>query len=585
MSIDALLSIGIVLGCLVALAATRRAPDVIMLGGATALVVLGVLTPAQLLAGFANEGLAAVAVLYVVVAGLKDTGVINWIGHNLLLQMRSLMLAQAWLMLPVAALSAFLNNTPVVAMLIPAVGDWAKRLGLPASQLLMPLSYAAIIGGTCTLVGTSTNLIVNSMLMDVGEAGLGFFDIAVFGVPCTLGVIVTTLLLAPRLLPRNTDFVQFRDTRQYVVEMVVSASSRLHGRSIEQAGLRHLPGLFLIEVERDGEVTAAVAPEQILRRGDRLIFVGAVESVADLQRFDGLEPATDEHFKLDTPRTSHILLETVIAENNPLVGRTIKEGRFRNRYNAAVLAVARNGGQLRGKIGDIRLRPGDLLLLEASQDFISQQRNAPDFLLMVPIQGSVPHKVERAGIAVTIVVAMVLAVAMAGVPMFLAALLAGGMMVGVGCVTAGSARRQVDLQVVFVIAAALAMGAALEQSGAAAAIAATALGLLGGSPAATLIGLYLVATLLSALVSNAAAAVVLFPISHAMVVDVGVDPAVAAMLLMVGCSAAFATPVGYQTNLMVYGPGGYRFGDFLRLGVPVTVVTGIIAVFVALTLL
>ncbi len=580
MSWQAWLVLGAIALAVGLMALRRMAPDA-ALTGALVLVVLGGAVPArEAFAGIANEGLLTIAFLYVVVAGLEDTGAVHWLAHAMLGRPRGLRAAQLRLMLPTAALSAFMNNTPVVAVLIPAVSDWARRLGLPLSKLLLPLSYAAILGGVCTLIGSSTNLIVNGLLQALpGQQGLGMFEIAWVGLPCLLVGLAFLLAFAPRWLPEGRSALGLlEDPRRYTVEMLVDRDGPLVGRTIEEAGLRHLPELFLVEIEREGQVLPAIAPQERLRGGDRLVFAGVVDSVADLRRFRGLRPATDQIFKLDAPRPERVLVEAVVSDSSPLVGKSIREGRFRTRYNAAVIAVARNGERVQGKIGDIVLRPGDTLLLEAPPAFVDQQRNSRDFLLVSRVEGASLPQHERAPVALGVMAVLVGAVGLGWLGLLEGAMLAALLMVLTGCTSARGARQRVDWQVLITIAASLGLGRALEATGGAQALAQALLGLDGLHPAAFLGGLFLLTALLTALVSNSAAAVLMFPVAAAAARGLGLDLVPVAAVLMVAASASFATPIGYQTNLMVYGPGGYRFADYLRLGLPLTALVGLTAV-------
>lgn len=583
MSWEVVLVLVVTLGLIGLLAFTRFAPDALFVGAVSLLLISGILTPDQALAGLANAGMVTVGVLYVVVAGLRHSGAIDRLAGALLGRPRSLVAAQARIMLPVAALSAFLNNTPVVAMLIPAVQDLAKRLRLPLSRLLLPLSYAAILGGTCTLIGTSTNLVVDGMMRGQGlGTPLQFFDLAAVGLPLTMVGILYVLVAGRWLLPDRVPLLrQLADAREYSVEMLVPVDSPLSGCTIEQAGLRQLAGMYLAEIERDGEILPAVSPRRQLQAGDRLLFVGVVDSVVDLNRLRGLVPATDQVFKLDTPRPNRCLVEAVVSASCAMVGTSVRVGRFRNRYNAVVIAVSRNGARIPGKIGDIRLRPGDALLLETHPSFVDQQRDSRDFLLVSPVDGSAPPRHERAGIALTILVAMVAAAALGVLSMLEAALLAAGLMLISGCVHADEARKAVDWQVLIVIAASFGLGAAMQTTGAAGLLATHVIGLAAGDPWLTLVAVYLTTTVLTELISNNAAAVLVFPVAAAAAQNLGVDFTPFAVTLMLAASASFSTPIGYQCNLMVYGPGGYRFSDYLRMGVPLNLLSGVVTVSLA----
>ena len=586
----ALVTIGLVL---YALARNLAGPDVILMGGAVAFVALSLVSsrfpaPHQLAAMFGNEGVLTVAVLFIVAAGLTETGGMSLVTERLLGRPRSVTDAQLRLMSPVAFISAFLNNTPVVAMFLPVVSDWSKKIGISPSKLFLPLSYAAILGGVCTLIGTSTNLVVQALLVEArrGDPGvplMGMFTLTPIGIPIAICGVAYVAIASRRLLPDRRSFlVQVSDARQYTVEMLVQPASPLEGQTIEAAGLRRLPGMFLSAIERDGETLVAVGPEQVLHGNDRLVFVGIVESVVDLQKIRGLAPATDQVFKLTASRLNRLLVEAVVSDASPMVGKTIRDGQFRNRYDAAVIAACRNGERLTGKIGDIELRPGDTLLLQAHPGFVSRHLNDRDFLLVSAVEGSRPVRHDRAWIALAIMAGMVVAASLenvTGVSVFGAALAAAALMGVTGCLSAEQARRSVDVPILIAIVAALAIGRGMEQTGLAQHAAGWMLEVFSGlGPWGVLAGVYLLTLVFTEIVTNNAAAALAFPVAKAAAATLGVSMMPFALVIAVAASSGFATPLGYQTHLMVYGPGGYRFSDFVRMGLPLDLLCMAIAV-------
>ncbi|HEY8519822.1 MAG TPA: SLC13 family permease [Gammaproteobacteria bacterium] len=583
MGFEAWFTLAVVGVTICTLIGTNLAADAVMVGALTVLLVAGVVSPGEALAGLANPGLATVGVLYVVVAGLVDTGAVHAVGARLLGRPRSVTAAQLRLMLPVAGMSGFLNNTPLVAMLVPVVEDWARRSGISVSKLMLPLSYAAILGGMFTLIGTSTNVVVHGLVLERTDLGpMGFFAIGALGVPCAVVGISFIVAFQKWLLPeRRPPLREGADAREYAIEMLVQESSPLIGKSVEEAGLRHLPGAFLAEIERADTVLPAVEPSEKLQAGDRLLFVGVVESVVELLRLRGLVPAPEQLFKLTAPRPERRLIEAVVSPTCPVVGRTIREGRFRSRYDAVVIAVARNGERLRGKIGDIELQAGDTLLLESRPSFAARHRNSRDFLLLSEVQGASLPRHDRAWVATLILGLMVLAAATELLSMLEAGLVAGGLMLLTRCTTASSARSSIDWSVLTVIGASFGLGHALESSGAAAAIAQAGVDLAGGNPWLTLVAIYALTNLLTEVLSNNAAAVIAFPFAVATAEGLGVSLWPFVAVIMMAASAGFATPIGYQTNLMVYGPGGYRFSDYVRIGLPLNVLVGAVAVTLA----
>lgn len=599
MTIEIVLVLGVLVGVLGLLATTRIAPDAILAAALVFLLAvpypkdgawqLGLLTAGEGLAGFSNAGMLTVGVLFIVVAGLRETGGIDWIASRLLGKPHSERSAIFRVMLPVWGMSTFLNNTPVVAMMIPAVQDWARKLNIAPSKLMIPLSYSAIIGGTCSLIGTSTNLVVAGMLMaTLGAAGdvdpanmrpLGMFDITWVGLPTAIVAALFLIFVGPKLLPgRKASTNLMSDPKEYSLELIVPEGSSMIGKTVEAAGLRALPGCFLVEIEREGDILAAVGPEQVLRQGDRLVFAGVVESIKELANARGLALATNQVFKLDSPRYRRRLFEAVVAPGSRLTGRTIREARFRNLFNGAVIAVARNGERIRGKLGDIRLKGGDLLLVEADPGFADRVGGSRDFLLVSPLEDSAPRRHGRAPLAVGILLAMIGLATFEIYPMLIAAMLAAGAMVGSRCCTVTEARRSIDWSVLIVIGAALGVGTALEKSGAAQLIAGSVLGIVGSNPWLVLLAIYVVASFFTEIITNNAAAALIFPIAMAVAESLGVNFMPFVIAIMMACSASFATPLGYQTNLMVYGPGGYTFKDFLKIGIPMNVLVGVCAV-------
>ncbi len=583
------LTIAVVLSVLGGLVSGRASPVGILFSGLavliTATAISGteqLLTTTAAAEGFGSSGLITVGLLFVVAAGLTRTGAVALIANPLIGRAEGLRSAQWRLLTPVAGLSAFLNNTPIVALFLPVVDDLARRLQLPASRLYLPLSYAAILGGTCTLIGTSTNLIVNDLLRTQNAApGLALFDLAWVGVPATLAGLAYLLIASPWLLPDRRDATADRlDPKRYTVEVEVTAEGPLVGKSIEEAGLRHLPGLFLAEIERGGRVIPAVGPTEQLQGSDRLVFVGVLESVVDLHKMRGLKPATDAVEDLEEPRRERCLVEAVVSEACPLVGRSIRAGRFRERYQAAVIAVARGGRQLPGKIGDIVLRPGDTLLLETHPSFLERQRDARDFYLVSGVEDSAPPQHEKAWVALPILIGMVGLATTPWVSMLNAALLAAIALIVTRCMDLGEAIRNINWNVLLVIGAALGIGQAMDNSGAAAAISSQVMVMTADRPLLTLAAIYLLTLVATELITNNAAAVLIFPVAMAAAESLGVSATPFVIAIMIAASAAFATPIGYQTNLMVFGPGAYRFTDYLRFGLPLNLIVMAIALLI-----
>ena len=545
-------------------------------------------TPDQAVAGFGNHGLITIGFLFAVVAGLEFTGGTQLATGRLLSRAKSLRTAQVRLLLPVASISGFLNNTPVVAALLPVVDDLGKRISQSTSRLLLPMSYAAILGGMCTIIGTSTNLIVREMFDDEVGQSLGFFEPAWVGLPAAIIGLVYIIYASPKLIPERKPAVsKSDDPQQYTVEMQVDPDGPLVGMTIERAGLRNLPGLYIAEIQREDDVITAAKPKEKLRAGDALILVGALDSVVDLRKIRGLSAPDDQARKLQVPAWRRTLVEAVVSSRCSLLGKTVREGRFRSHYNAAVVAVARGDEKLSGKIGDVRLQVGDVLLLETSPSFQHRQRELRDFYLVSAVEKDTIRRHEKAWVSITIMLVMVVLAALGYLEILTAALIAAIAMIGFRCCTTVEARRSVDWSVLIVIGAAIGIGAAMEKSGAAKAIANGLLTLAGDNPVMALAAAYLATMLCTELITSNADALLMSHIvsdTAALLPDgnggIGVSATPFVMAIMIAASASFLTPFGYQTNTMVYGVGGYRAGDYLKFGLPLSLIVFVVAMIV-----
>jgi di/tricarboxylate transporter len=584
-SAEAWLALAITAAAVALLARERASPPVILVGAVTLLLVLGVIDSDQALSGFSNPAPISVAALYVLAAATERTGALDVITARVLRTVPSGTTgdrsALVRILVPTAAASAFLNNTPIVAMVAPAVISWARRTGRPASRYLMPVSFAAILGGVTTVIGTSTNLVVSGLLEESGRRPMGLFEIGAVGLPVAAVGLTTLTLLAFRLLPerRSPSETVARDVREFTVEMIVDEDSSLVGRTVAEANLRGLEGVYLVQVERNGRRIAPVSTEEVLVAGDRLAFAGNVGRVLDLQRLPGLTSAEQPHFSTAGSGFGH-LYEAVVAEDSPLAGSTLKEAGFRARYSAAVIAIHRAGERIPAKLGAVTLRPGDVLLVLGRPGFKRRWGGGRDFLVVAALDGDTPPRTEKAPIVGLVLAGLLISVGTGLLDILEAALLSGFALVLFRVLTPSEARRAIDVNVVVVIAASFGLGAAISESGLAAEIAQLTVGPLGALGDVGLLMGVLVATIaLTELITNNAAAILMFPIALAAAAQAGLDPRPFAIAVAIGASASFLTPIGYQTNTMVYGMGGYRFGDFARLGAPLT------AILIALSLL
>lgn len=556
-----------------ALARDLVSPVVAVLTADIVLLVAGVISTEEAFSGFSNPAPITVGALFVLAAAVEKTGALQPLISATLGNSGRGWKGQLRLLAPTAAASAFLNNTPIVAMLAPQVADWAEKRRRPASWYLMPISFATILGGTITVIGTSTNLVVSGLMQSVGMSPIGMFEISKVGLPVALIGVGFLVLFSQRLLPDRTGpRQQFEENiREYVVHMLVAADGPLDGVTVEDGGLRSLQGVFLAEIERGGQVIAPAAPTTVLRGNDRLIFAGRADVIRDLQTMRGLSPTKHA----DSPTadgSSRSFFEVVVSGASPLAGRTLKEVDFRSRYQAAVLAIHRAGERVRDKLGRVKLREGDTLLLVATPEFDKRWRHSSEFLLVAHL-GSTPKTSPRQSLLVGMITLAIVVGAGAGlIPILQASLIGALALVAFKVLTPWEARSSVELDVLLVIAASFGLGAAIESSGLAAVLGRGIVEVASGwGPLGVLFAVTLATLLLTELITNNAAAVLLFPISMAAAAQLGADARPFAIAITIAASASFLTPIGYQTNTMVYALGGYRFTDFIRLGLPLTV--------------
>ncbi len=627
----------ITLTVFVVLQVRRSAPvDLLFTGALMAVTLVGILSPADALQGFANPALLTVAGLFIVSAGLRSSGVLDVVGQMLLGKVHTTRGALWRIAIALVSSSAFMLNTALVAMMAPVVVDWCRKRSVSPSRLLIPVSYFTILGGVCTLIGTSTTLVVNAKLNteyatrtqavvafdakhpppSVAASAelstqrqqlvafaekvrpMGLLEIGKVGLPCAIIGGLFLFFAAPYLLPNRTGMLERLDEqrREYLVEMRVLEECRLIGKTVEDAGLRHLPGLFLIEIDRDGEIITPVEPRDRIRAGDRLVFTGVVTTIVDLEKIPGLVPAADLSYEFNpAQRGQRHLTEVVLSRTSPLIGQTVRDGNFRQRYNAAVVAVHRNGLRLTNKIGNIVLEPGDTLLLQTGRKFVSTYRNSREFYLVSSVTDAEPRRHDRARIAALLAVLLVVWLVVMSLwnpgGMFagfaspaVAAICIAGLMIVAGCMRLPEARQALDMQTIITIGAALGLGLALDKSGAASG---AAWCLVQGAeelvwspawrPYVLLIVIYIMTVIFTEMITNNAVAAMLFPLAVAMAWEGGYSPRPFVMAITTAASLSFVTPIGYQTNLMVMGPGGYRPVDYLKCGFPLAIVVGVTA--------
>ncbi|MCL2914161.1 SLC13 family permease [Shewanella corallii] len=568
---------GVLVSVLIASLLNLLSPAKLFMIGAATLMLSGVLSTQQALGGFANAGIFTIAALYVVVAGLRESGATLLIRRYLVGQPSSPGQLVNRILPVTSMLSAVVNNTPVVAMFTSLTQSMSKRFNIQLSHVLLPISYASILGGLCTLIGTSTNLVVDDLMRDALGHGFSLFELSWVGVPLTILGLVYLKYATPLLMPqRHGTREQFEETREYLVEMQVAGNSELVGKDLKSAGLRNLPGLFLVEIIRNEHPITAIDTNTMIEAHDLLVFAGNPDSVFELQNIHGLSLSNQQRFKLNAHHTERRLFEVVLSQSNPMVGSTLKKSRFRHQYNAVVLSISRQGQRLSGKPGELELQAGDTLLIEAQKGFLFRYRYSRDFLLVSKLNNGLQVDSSKAGVTLGIFVTMIVASGSGVLPIFHSALLAAAAMLVCRCISFEDAGKSIDYQVLIVIACAFALGQGVQVSGLAETLSG---GLLqyATTPLLALVAIYFSTQLLTEMITNNAAAIIMFPVALSTASSLDTNVAPFAVAVMVAASASFITPTGYQTNLMVMGPGGYKYLDYVKLGLPLSTLVAIVS--------
>jgi di/tricarboxylate transporter len=556
----------------------------VFIGTLTVAMTLQLASPAALLKGYSNTGVITVAALYPVAAGMYATGAISLLSDRVIGLPRSLTMAQLRIFVPVSLVSAFLYNTPLVAMMIPAIRDVTRRTGLSGSKLFLGLSYIALLGGTITLIGTSVNLIVAGLVLDAVAKGelaavrpIGLFDPAWIGLPSTIAGLAY-LIIGSRLLEDRTGTQAGVEKRTYRSEFRIE-DSKLKGKTLEQVGLANPTGFTLESVTRNGSTTKP-SPEAVLNTGDLLTFSAPADVLPGLWTTIGLVPAYAT--KMATQRHEHQLVEVVLSAHSPALGHRVGDLPLPDSpYQLMLVGVSRHGQAPREPLADLRLEVGDAGVVEVDDAFFYENRRELDFILTKRLEGFRVQRIDRATIALVITVGMVVLAATGITSMLNAALLAAMAMLLSGCLTIDRLWQSVDWQTIVVLGAAVGLESAITGTGLARETA-NLFAIIGGrSPMVALAAVYVGTVLLTNLITNVAAAVLMFSVAVSLSTGLGVSFLPFAMVLMCGASHAFLNPAGFQTNLMVQKPGGYVFSDYAKVGIPLTLIVGFVVLSLA----
>ncbi len=582
MTHDAYLTLAILVVTFGLLIKTKLPAVAVFMGALGAAITLHLAPTDELLKGFSNQGMLTVAVLYIVAAGMYATGAITMLMNRLIGLPKHIMTAQIKILPPIAVGSAFLNNTPLVAMMIPVIRDLTQSARLPGKHLYLPLSFASILGGVCTIIGTSTNLVVVGLVADVmAEAPAGLpamrplkmFDPAWVGVPAALIGIAFMITFGRFLLPRDADTAdEIPQPRKYKAEFEVEENSRLIGKSIADSGIIGNEGVALLSIRREDVLIQERLSEETIQAGDLLSFSANVTALTELWRTSGLIP----HLRLmtmKTPRHTHQLAKAVVSRQSRLVGRKLNDlPNLRSPYQFKIVALSRDGQPVRGLLENARIEAGDKAVFEVNDTFFYESYLEHDFTLTKPLEGYHLQRTDRAVEASMSTLAMITVVALGLMSMLNAALLASGLMLAFGCLSLRTAGRSIDWATLVVIACAISLESAVKRSGLADQIAGLMTAWGGDNPYLALGVIYLGCTFMTNVITNNAAAAFMFPIALSTAAQLDINFMPFAVTLMVASSCAFITPTGYQTNLMVWGPGGYAFGDFAKIGTVMTLI-------------
>jgi di/tricarboxylate transporter len=545
---------------------------------ATVALLLGkIITPAEILAGLSNQQIIIIFLLVLVTAGIRTI-----FGSEVFARLFNPKLSpKAFLlrmMVTVSALSSMLNNTPIVAFMIPYVKDWARKTGNPASKFLIPLSFATILGGMITVIGTSTNLVLNGLVLQYDLDLLEFRDFFYLGLTVSVVGGLYLYFVGYRLLPANPNEIDAlrENLKEYIIETEVKGGSPLVGKSVKEAGLRNLQDVFLVEIIREDKVISPVSPDEVIEENDALFFSGNTQSIYQLIKEDnGLSVPEDQEAE---PEEAFNFVEAVIPANSELVGVRIRDSDFRKRYHASIIAIHRNGKRVPGKVGEMHLAGGDFLLLLAGDHRENGNHEKDLFFLSVPKK--VKTENNRNLRIVGLLSVLLLISGVVGVfPLFDVCLIILSALVFLGVLSLVEIRRELDLSLLLILVCSLALGVGLERSGTADSIAdilVSSVDVLG--PMAVLAALFLSTTVLTALITNAAAVSIMFPIAMSIAEQMNLAYTPFFVGIAFAASGDFMTPIGYQTNLMVYGPGGYTFRDFLKVGFPLTLMYTILCI-------
>lgn len=589
MSHEAYLTLVILLGLFALLIKTKLPPAAVFMGALTLAITLDLAPTAELLHGFSNTGMLTIGVLFIVASGMYSTGAISMISDKLIGLPKTVFKAQLKMLPPVALGSAFLNNTPIVAMMIPIIRDISRAAGLSGKRLYIPLSFASILGGACTLIGTATNLMLAGMVTDElakndpalpAMRAIQMFDPAFVAVPVLVAGLIFMMALNKWLLPKELSFEEhlIHTRRHYEAEFLVEEGGHMVGKSLKEAGFKHSTECDLMMVSTEDDKPVPLDFDYVLKGGEQLTFSCDIDHLPDLWSMIGLIPSNTVN-KLESERYTHHLVEAVISPRSAVIGRKVSDLPLPGSpYKFWLVALSRDGRPVAEHISDTRLKANDDVVMEVENKFFHEPLNEKEFLLTRRLRGAHLPRTNRALMAAAITITMIGMVTLGFMSMLNAALLASGAMLLTGCMTLKEAANSISYSTLVVMACAIGLESAVSHTGLARAIADGLAQVGGTNPYVALTAIFIGAVFMSNFIAHAAAVALMFPIALNTAVDLNISFMPFAIVIMLGASYSFISPTGYQTNLMVYGPGGYRFTDFFRIGIPLTLLVTLVTV-------
>ena len=559
------ITIATVLTMFTVLLFTKLRADLVFLGAISILFVTGVLNAKEAFSGFSSTSVVIIGVLFVVVAGLTHTGVLQWIVKHLLGQPKTSSKAVIRLMLPVAALSSFLSNTTVVALFVGIVKMWSKKLNISPSKLLIPLSYASGMGGVCTLIGTPPNLIISGLFAEHTGNAMNVLATTIPGLFC-LFIGVLSIIAMRKLLPdRKAPEAAFESTSDYTVELLVPSDNPHIGQTVAEAGLNDVRGGSLIEIVHFDDITSPVPDDELIMGGDRLVFAGQIDEILDLKKSHGLVNADHHIFTMSEVDQNRQLRTAYVTFGSSLINNSIGGSSFEKDNNLTLVAVARRGKRIEESPRDVVLQAGDTLLLECPPN-VKMDTDRLTSQLQFFDSAQVPNIGKKTFVSTTIMIAMVVLSALNVIPLLQCAFLAAMAMLLFRCCNVDQAMKAINWEILMVFAGSVVLGVAIQKTGIAERLAFGILDVCGTNPIVVMAAICLVGTFITEFISNTAAGAMFFPIMYEAAEKLGYEPHPFLIALMVSVSSSFATPIGSPTHMLVYGPGGHRFSDFMRIG-------------------